>query len=165
MTKRVSLKELLAWRDEETAQWKDFFVRTPRALELPCDIAGAKDVRGLVQHILAVELRYAERLNDVTQPTPYEEMDITTTEKLFSHGDRAVQLLSAFLAKADDSEMERVIEFATRSAGTLKASKRKCFIHAMLHGVRHWAQLAVLLRQSGMKTDWQHDFLTTRTMP
>jgi uncharacterized damage-inducible protein DinB len=28
-----------------------------------------------------------------------------------------------------------------------------------MHGIRHWAQLATLLRQAGYKTDWSHDLL------
>ncbi len=31
--------------------------------------------------------------------------------------------------------------------------------HAVVHAIRHWAQLATLLRQQGYKTDWQHDVL------
>jgi hypothetical protein len=39
------------------------------------------------------------------------------------------------------------------------ASRRKIFIHALVHGVRHWAQLSTYLRQKGYKQDWQHDFI------
>jgi uncharacterized damage-inducible protein DinB len=53
------------------------------------------------------------------------------------------------------------LTFPTRTAGTLTASRRKIFIHALLHGVRHWAQLAACLRQQGYKQDWQHDFIFT----
>jgi uncharacterized damage-inducible protein DinB len=31
--------------------------------------------------------------------------------------------------------------------------------HAMLHGVRHYAQLATLVRQNRVKPDWQMDYL------
>jgi hypothetical protein len=31
---------------------------------------------------------------------------------------------------------------------------RKIFIHALLHGVRYWAQLSTHLRQKGYKQDW-----------
>jgi uncharacterized damage-inducible protein DinB len=39
------------------------------------------------------------------------------------------------------------------------------FAHAMLHGVRHWAQLATALREKGHGTDWGHDFLFSDVMP
>jgi uncharacterized damage-inducible protein DinB len=39
------------------------------------------------------------------------------------------------------------------------------FAHAMLHGVRHWAQLATALREAGHGTDWGHDFLFSDVMP
>jgi uncharacterized damage-inducible protein DinB len=36
--------------------------------------------------------------------------------------------------------------------------------HALLHGVRHWAQLSTYLRQKGYKQDWQHDFIFSGVM-
>ena len=36
---------------------------------------------------------------------------------------------------------------------------RKIVVHLLLHGVRHWAQLATTLRQQGHATDWPHDIL------
>jgi uncharacterized damage-inducible protein DinB len=39
--------------------------------------------------------------------------------------------------------------------------RKKIFIHALLHGVRHWAQLSTHLRQNGYKQDWMHDFLAS----
>jgi uncharacterized damage-inducible protein DinB len=161
----IAFSELLAWREEETARWKDFFTHNASCLEIPCSIAGTKDVRELVQHIFAVELRFAERLNDIAEVTSYESMRIASVEDLFLHGEKASSLLRHFLeTRASDGEWARVLEFQTRSAGLLRASKRKIFAHALMHGVRHWAQLATELRQQGIKTDWAHDFLFSRTM-
>ena len=53
------------------------------------------------------------------------------------------------------------LTFPTRSAGEFTASRRKIFIHALLHGVRHWAQLSIHLRQKGYKQDWMHDFISS----
>jgi uncharacterized damage-inducible protein DinB len=36
---------------------------------------------------------------------------------------------------------------------------KKIFIHSLLHGVRHWAQLSTHLRQKGYRQDWMHDFI------
>ncbi|HMC32582.1 MAG TPA: hypothetical protein VKL99_17220 [Candidatus Angelobacter sp.] len=38
---------------------------------------------------------------------------------------------------------------------------QKDFFHALLHSVRHWAQLSTHLRQKGYKQDWQHDFMAS----
>jgi uncharacterized damage-inducible protein DinB len=79
--------------------------------------------------------------------------------ELFGVGAKASALYREYLVKATDEDFARVMEFPTRSAGVVRASQRKIFAHAMLHGVRHWAQLATTLREQGRATDWAHDFL------
>ena len=58
----LSFGELLDYSAEESNHWRDFFKQHPDALDLPCDIAGTKTVREVVFHIVAVQMRYAERL-------------------------------------------------------------------------------------------------------
>ena len=58
--------------------------------------------------------------------------------------------------KADD--LDRELTFPTLTAGTLSASKRKIVTHMLLHGVRHWAQLAAALREAGFAQS-RHDFI------
>jgi uncharacterized damage-inducible protein DinB len=159
-----TLTEMLAANEAETEHWLQWFQRqSSGTLDLPTSIAGAGTVRHLLLHIFAVELRYAERLLD-RETTPYESLPTATVNDLFGIGERGRRLFREFLSKATSEELSRVIEFPTRTAGTLKASKRKCFIHANLHSVRHWAQMAVLLREAGHKTDWFHDFLFSPVM-
>jgi uncharacterized damage-inducible protein DinB len=83
---------------------------------------------------------------------------------LFSTTEKAQNKYRQFIQRADDAEWKTVISFPTRSAGTLSASKRKIFVHALLHGTRHWAQLATFLRQKGFKQPWPHDFLMSDAM-
>jgi len=127
-------------------------------LDLPIDIAQAKSVRELVLHILAVEMRYAERLLE-ENVTEYNQLPAGTVEELFATGERSSEKMRRFVKLADDAEWKKVMTFPTRTAGILSASKRKIFVHALLHGVRHWAQLATFLRQQGHKQPWPHDFI------
>jgi uncharacterized damage-inducible protein DinB len=69
-----------------------------------------------------------------------------------------------YLSSVSDQDLGTVIEFPTRTAGMLRSSKRKIFLHAMLHGVRHWAQLATALREAGYPTNWAKDFLYSEVM-
>ena len=111
----------------------------------------------MVLHIFAVELRYAERLLGL-QVTEYSAMP-TDLDGLFATAERAAQSLRQAIADGDESYWSGTIEFSMRSSGTSKASRRKIFVHALLHGVRHWAQLAVELRKAGHATDWGHHLL------
>jgi uncharacterized damage-inducible protein DinB len=157
MDPSLSFEELLGYVEAETQRWHEWFKKSPAALGVRCDVAQAQDVRGVVLHIVAVDLRYAQRLNE--QPiTEYSELP-TGLEAMFATASTAHNLLRRFLAEAKEEDWQRVIEFPTRSLGTLSASKRKIFIHTLLHGTRHWAQVAATLRAAGFKQDWQHDFL------
>jgi uncharacterized damage-inducible protein DinB len=164
----LSFGELLDYSAEESNHWRDFFKKYPDALDLPCDIAGTKSVRELVLHIVAVQMRYAERLLNM----PITEYDALSGrlaegkpgEELFALSRKSLEDLRSFAIAANDSDWDGTLTFPTRSAGELTASRRKIFIHALLHGVRHWAQLSTHLRQKGYKQDWMHDFIASRVI-
>jgi uncharacterized damage-inducible protein DinB len=156
----LSFGELLDYCAEETNRWRDFFQANPGALEVPCDIAGTKTVRELVLHIVAAQMRYAERLLNLPI-TEYESLHGKSGQELFQLAQKSLEDLRSFAVAANDPDWDGTLTFPTRTAGTLTASRRKIFIHALLHGVRHWAQLATFLRQHGYKQHWAHDFIFT----
>jgi uncharacterized damage-inducible protein DinB len=154
----LSLAELLDYCEEENNCWRDFFTQHPDALDLPADIAGTKNVREVVLHIAAVQMRYAERLLQMPI-TDYDTLAGKSGEELFALSRKSLEDLRSFAIAANDADWDGTLTFPTRTTGDLTASRRKIFIHALLHGVRHWAQLSTYLRQKGYKQDWQHDFI------
>ena len=154
----LSFGELLDYCAEETNHWRDFFKANPAALDLACDIAGTKTVREVLLHIVIVQMRYAERLLNLPI-TEYETLTSKSGPELFLLGHKSFEDLRSFAIAANDPDWDSKLTFPTRTGGTLTASRRKIFIHALLHGVRHWAQLATFLRQQGYKQDWPHDFI------
>lgn len=163
MTAGIDFEELLAYTHEENQHWKRWLEQHPEALAVSAGIAGEDDVAGLLVHIFAVELRYAERL--LEQPaSPYEKLRSSNLDQIFAIADDARSRYKQFLANTNQADLDKVVTFETRSAGTLSASKRKILAHALLHGVRHWAQISTALRKAGYKQDWQHDFLFTKAI-
>ena len=163
-TAEFSFSEMLDANERETAKWQIWFEHQPsELLDLPLGIAMAKDVREFLLHIFAVELRYAERLTG-SPVTEYESLPTGSVQELFDVGARARGLFRQYLSSVTDADLASIQEFPTRTAGVLRASKRKMFAHAMLHGLRHWAQLATALREKGHGTDWGHDFLFSDVM-
>jgi uncharacterized damage-inducible protein DinB len=161
---QISFTELLAANEAETRNWRKWFDGQPASvLDVPLSIALAKNVREFLLHIFAVELRYAERLQGVSV-TAYETLPTGNIADLFGIGDKARAMYREYMARAGDKDLATVIEFPTRTAGMLRSSKRKIFLHAMLHGVRHWAQLATALREAGYPTNWAKDFLYSEVM-
>jgi uncharacterized damage-inducible protein DinB len=160
----ITFDELLAANAGETGKWREWFDAQPATvLELPLSIAGTKNVREFLLHIFAVECRYAERLTRLPI-TDYETLPTATVADLFGINERARELYREYLTRATDDDLAVVMEFPTRTAGTVRASKRKMFAHAMLHGIRHWAQLATALREGGYATAWGKDFLFSDAM-
>lgn len=158
----LTLDELLTWNDETATRWRRFFAENPAALDLPCDIYNTKSVRELLQHIMAAELRYAERLGGEAI-TSYEQISGETADGLFAFHQRALGKYQMLL-KDDSFDWSGRLEFETKTAGKFAASNRKVFIHAMLHSIRHYAQLATLVRQHGYNPGWMMDFLATSAM-
>ena len=159
----LTYAELLNHDEQETEQWHAWFRRHPEALDIKMELAMQHDVRGVLFHVFVIELRYAERL--LEQPeTPNEALPKTSVDELFAIGATARQKFREFMAQATDADWNKTISFKTLSVGQMSASKRKCFVHALLHGMRHWAQLATALRQRGSQAEWHHDFMFTKAM-
>ncbi len=152
----LTANDALKWHDTISGNWRNFLTEHPEILSLDIDIAGTKNVAELLQHIVAVELRYAERIAGVAE-TSYEQIPFDSVETIYATHDRAIQLLKGCLA--NNIDWSQTIEFATRSYGTFRAPLNTIFFHALLHGVRHYAQLNTFVRQKGYKPNWLHDYL------
>jgi uncharacterized damage-inducible protein DinB len=159
---QVSFSDLLAANETETRKWRKWFDEQPASvLDVPLSIALAKNVREFLLHIFAVELRYAERLQGLPV-TAYETLPAQTVADLFGVGEKAGSMYREYMTTVTDADLGTVIEFPTRTAGIIRSSKRKIFLHAMLHGVRHWAQLATALREAGYPTIGGRIFCTAK---
>lgn len=154
----ITFEELMVDNDASTRKWQTWFAANTVALDLPCGIYNSGTVRGLLKHIFVVELRHSQRLRG-EEVTAYEAIPAGSLDDLMAVHSRAVQNLRTFLSHADEAALQEVITLQTVSAGTLRVSRRKLFVHIFLHSIRHWAQLSSLLREAGYKTDWPKDFL------
>ena len=158
----VSFDELLRHNEEETERWRGFFRAHPQALDLKVEMAQMKDLRGAVQHIFVVELLYAEVMAGAKrEKIRWEDFPANTQKELFGNHDRAIELLRKVMAQ--NLRWDETLTFGNRDF-TVTATRRKMFMHVMLHSIRHWAQIAMVLRQNGFKQDWQHDFIFTKVM-
>jgi uncharacterized damage-inducible protein DinB len=157
MPLQLSVERLLAWNDVTAIKWRDFILANPAVLAQPSDIRESSTVTDTVQHIVAVELRYAQRLIGIPE-TPYDQIPKDSIESLFSVHLQAVQLIKAALEDTSYDWSVRVL-FQTRSAGALSTSRETILVHLLMHSIRHYAQLATLVRQRGYQPAWQMDYL------
>jgi uncharacterized damage-inducible protein DinB len=152
----LTADELLAWLEKTTASWHKLLTSHPEFFTAPCDIAGVQTVAQLLQHIFAVELRYAERLADLPV-SDYANIAFDTVDSLYATHGRAVAILRQLLDS--DIDWNQSIEFTTRSSGPVRSTRKTILFHTLFHGIRHYAQLATLARQHGFKTEWPMDYL------
>ena len=152
----LTAEEVLAWLDKTSTNWRALIEEHPEILNLPCDVMGVSTVGGLLQHIVAVELRYADQLSGLP-PTEYAAIPFDSAAAIYATHERAMKMLRELLAAGGDWDAK--FEFVTRSMGPMRSSRRGVLFHAMLHGIRHYAQLATLVRQHGVKPDWPMDYL------
>jgi len=153
--------ELLAWCDETASRWEKFIGEHPAILQFPCDIAESQTVAEFLRHVVAVELRYSERL--LGQPLTKNEEIAMTLEALFATHHRANDSFSTLLADSS-YDWQQIVSFKSRAGDTWRASAKKIFLQATLHSIRHYAQLHSIVRQHGFTPGWFGDFLGTDTM-
>jgi uncharacterized damage-inducible protein DinB len=153
----LSAAEMLAWLETTAQNWKRLLEKHPESLHLSCDIAGTASVAELLQHIVAVQLRFAERLSALPE-TSYADIPFSTVDEIYETHDRAMKLLHEVLSD-NFCDWSEVLEFPTRSLGKFAADRRTLLFHALLHSIRHYAQLATLVRAHGIKPGWQMDYL------
>lgn len=64
-----------------------------------------------------------------------------------------------FLREASGETMDRVLVSDTRKLGRIESRAHAVMIHTLIHGIRQWAQIAMVLRQHGFGGLWEHDWL------
>jgi len=157
---QLSLSDLLDYTDWEREKWHAWF-RKHGADGLTISAGPHGDGRfaavgELVRHIFSAETRYVERLSGrpLTDPA---SIPTDNVDALFRFGRQSRSGLREFLATFPAPDWDVPQEFTLMNS-LLRATPRKIVIHILLHEIRHWAQIATLLRLHGL-TDEFHDFL------
>jgi len=153
-------EELQAWVEYTTGGWKKFLLAHPEVLAFPCDVRETNTVAELLRHIVFVELLFAERLC-ASPGTPIEEVGYDSVETIYATHDKAMALLRD-LSDKDDGYWESWIEFPTRLGGLIRTPRRVVLVHLLMHSIRHYAQLATLVRQGGIPLELHLDYLLMR---
>ena len=160
----VTMEDLLADFEATAARWRELLLAHPEAAEVPTDIAGTGTVGALVWHIYAASYRHAQRL--LGEPITDLEAGQGPGEGPhdlpagFALQQQAADKLRGFLARTTPDELSEVLRFETRTGRNQAApTRRKLFLHIAVHAIRHWAQIATLLRTAGHPVPGRHDIL------
>jgi len=162
MTFPFSLDDLLAYSDWDRARWRDWFLeKGPDALSVglgPNADGRFNTIGELIRHIFSAEKRYVERVLKV----PLSDTSVVPAgdaEALFHFGQESRRALRELLATAPNTEWDAPREMPVGKQ-LLKVTARAMIIQATTHELRHWAQIATLLRLAGYAAG-SHDYIAS----
>jgi uncharacterized damage-inducible protein DinB len=157
----LTFDELLSYTEEEREKWHAWLQAQPAALDISLQPGGRfATVGALVDHIFLVEARHLARLRN--EPVP-DASGVTSgdVDGLFNYGCDVRRALRAYVADLSDSDAGSAREFVVQS-GAFRMTPRKLLIHIGVHETRHWAQIALGIRQAGLAPPGNHDFFYSR---
>lgn len=114
-----------------------------------------------MRHIFSAEKRCVERLS-IRPITDTATIPANSIEVLFQLGQQSRRELREFIEVITSEDWDAPREF-TLMSNLLTATPKKIVTHILLHEIRHWAQIATVLRLQGLKDDF-HDFLFSSVM-
>jgi len=120
-------------------------------------------VAALLFHIFVAEYHSAQRLLGEAM-TPKTEFKQTTVDELFAIATKAHAKMRQFLGRQDSASLEELRTFPSHTLGEFSATSKKLLMHALIHAIRHWAQVARILRENGQRADFSHDVLFSKVI-
>ena len=159
----LAVEELLHYTDEERQRWETWFRENGEDL-LRMPVTGDRDntIGALILHMFGPELRYVQRLRG--EPlTEYRGRPCHHIEEVFGFGLETRKQMRSFVRQAKPEDWVQVhdLEIAGHNRS---ASTRKIIMHTLLHEVRHWAQVARVMRDRGFAPPGNHDLLMSSAL-
>ena len=150
MSVHLSLDDLIEYTDWERGKWREFLrARGDEVLKIGVGSNGDgrfQSVGDVIRHIFSAEARYIDRLSEreLTDPSHVASDKI---EALFEFGAQSRRQLEEFIATFPAERWDEDMELKLMNS-TTRATPRKIVVHVLMHEIRHWPQIAVLLRLS-----------------
>lgn len=164
----LTIDELLAYTDEERAKWETWFQthgNEPLKLAVPMDVHPT--IGALIVHCFWAELFYAHWMRDdiLTEERMKklsESFDPDIADQLFAFGGDARRALREAVRGYAEQDWGRTHTVEGRGMH-LEGPARKLIAHILVHEIRHWAQVAVSVRQHGLAPPGEHDLLFSKS--
>lgn len=159
----LAVDELLRYTDEERERWERWFSDNGEdLLKVPIQSDRDATIGALILHIFGAELRAVQRLRGEAI-TEYRNRPRHHIEELFGFGIESRNEFRRFVARANAAEWHMVVQFEA-GGKHYSASGRKVIFNVLIHEIRHWAQVARLLRERGFVPPGNHDLLQSSAL-
>lgn len=159
------MTDLMEYTDWERQMWHDWLLQHAEALQISAGPHGDgrfATVGELIRHIFSAEKRYVERLAHQqlsdTSSIPTDKIDA-----LLEFGRQSRKGLRELAERLPKENWDKQVDLQLMNK-TFLATPRKIATHVLIHEMRHWAQIATLLRLQGITTGEFHDFVFSPAM-
>jgi uncharacterized damage-inducible protein DinB len=163
MPLELSYHELLQYTNDERDKWRRWLQAHPEAIEVALHPTGRPATVGkLIDHVFLIERRYLQQL---TGDRMSESTGLTgnNAPPLFDYGASVRRELEQFARMIDDDDDDEPRSIVVQER-TLSMSPRKILFHLLIHEIRHWAQIALAVRQAGFDPPGEHDLAHSRAL-
>ena len=151
MSLALDIRDLLGYTTWQREVWRTWFAQKgPAPLAVTTGDHGDgrfTTVGGLIRHIFSSELRYAERIAGVPL-TDTTVVAVDDPNALFLLASLGRASFMGIIETLPDAEWTQSFEFSLLNS-TVRSTPRKVVLHVLTHEIRHWAQVATLLRLQG----------------
>jgi uncharacterized damage-inducible protein DinB len=156
----LAVEELFAYTEEERSRWNSWMRLQRRPVFMaPLQHQGLfPNVWSLLDHIFVVEQRHLQRIRG-EYPLP-ESTGVAegNWDELWIWGTKTRRQLVSVAGDLSEEEARRAREVQLPHGWT-EVSPRKLLFHVLLHEIRHWAQIALALRNAGYDPPGDHDLV------
>jgi len=159
----LTFSELLRYTSAERDKWRRWFAAHPDAMEVVVQPGGRLPTVGkLIDHIFFAERRILQRLTDAPL-SPSTGLTGNNAPPLFDFGASVRRELEQYVADLDIDVADDIRPFQIGER-PWPMSSRKLLFHALIHEIRHWAQIALAVRLAGFEPPGEHDLIFTTAL-
>jgi len=163
MSLTLSIDELLRYSAEQRDAWRRWLAANPAAIDAPVQPGGRFPTAGkLIDHIFLVERRHLQRLHQ-TPVSNATGLTGNNAAPLFDYGASVRREMEQFVRALEDHEADEVRSIEIRDR-QWPVTPRKLLFHILLHEVRHWAQVALAVRNAGFEPPGDHDLFFSQAL-
>jgi uncharacterized damage-inducible protein DinB len=165
MAVQLSIDDLIEYTDWERNKWREFLLgRGNDVLKIGVGSNGDgrfQTLGDIIRHIFSAEMRYIDRLSG-REITDTSRVANDNLEALFDFGRQSRKHLKEFVASFPVEHWNEDVELNMMNS-TLRVTPRKIVFHVLIHEIRHWPQIAALLRLNGIVAEFR-DFILCPVM-
>ncbi len=166
----LTIDEFITYIDEERTRWEHWFsVNGNEPLRFTLAGETHPNVGALILHCFWTELWYASMLrgemltHDSKIVKENSNLPSDQAAAIFAFGRLAHERMRASNNSLSPEDWARIYEFEGRGL-RIRGSVRKLALNALVHEVRHWAQIAMVMRQHNLAPPGEHDFIFSNSL-